>query len=75
MEDVAPDGPEHKRLELVLRGANRGRDLVKQILAFSRQTEQDRIPLALSQTVKEGLKLLRPTLPSTIEIASKSLTN
>ena len=31
--DVAADGPEHQRLELVLRGANRGRDLVKQIRA------------------------------------------
>ena len=73
MEDVTPDGPEHRRLELVLKGARRGRDLVRQILTFSRQTEQDRRPLALNQTVEEGLKLLRATLPSTIEIVSQSL--
>ena len=48
---------------------------MKQILTFSRQTEQDKKPLALNQVVEEGLKLLRPTLPSTIEIVSKSLTN
>jgi two-component system cell cycle sensor histidine kinase/response regulator CckA len=45
---------------------------VKQILTFSRQTTQDRKPLAFKQVVEEGLKLLRPTLPSTIEIISTS---
>ena len=34
LEDIAPDSPEHKRLELALKGANRGRDLVRQILDF-----------------------------------------
>ena len=75
MEDVTPDGPEHRRLELVLKGARRGRDLVRQILTFSRQTEQDRRPLALNQTVEEGLKFLRATLPSTIQIISRSSTD
>jgi PAS domain S-box-containing protein len=72
LEDINPDGPEYKRLGLALKGANRGRDLVKQILTFSRQTTQDRKPLAFKQVVEEGLKLLRPTLPSTIEIISTS---
>jgi two-component system cell cycle sensor histidine kinase/response regulator CckA len=75
LENVPADSPEHRRLELVLKGANRGRDLVKQILAFSRQSEQDKKPLALNEVVGEGLKLLRPTLPSTIKIITKSLTN
>lgn len=75
MEDITPDGPEYRRLELVLKGARRGRDLVKQILTFSRQTEQDRRPLALNQTVEEGLKFLRATLPSTIQIISRSSTD
>jgi PAS domain S-box-containing protein len=74
MEDAAPDGPEYRRLEMALKGANRGRDLVKQILSFSRQTGQDRAPLNLSSIVKEGLQLLRPALPSTIEIVSKNST-
>jgi CheY-like chemotaxis protein len=46
----------------------RAKDLVKQILTFSRQTEQERIPLKISPIVKEALKLLRSSLPSTIEI-------
>lgn len=75
MEDVPPDSPEYRRLKLALKGANRGRDLVKQILAFSRQTGHDRKSLALSHIIEEALKLLRPALPSTIEIVWKSLTN
>ena len=75
LEDIAPDSPERKRLELVLKGAKRGRDLVRQILTFSRKSEQDKKPLALSQSVEEGLELLRPTLPTTIDIVSKCLTN
>lgn len=75
MEDLPPDGPEHRRLKLALKGANRGRDLVKQILAFSRQTGHDRKSLVLSQIIEEALRLLRPALPSTIEIVWKSLTN
>jgi PAS domain S-box-containing protein len=75
LEDMNPDGPEYKRLELVLKGANRGRDLVKQILSFSRQNVQDRKVVALNQSVEEGLKLLRPTLPSTIEIVSTRSTD
>ena len=71
-EDLVPDSPEYRKLGLVLKGANRGRDLVKQILAFSRKAEQDKKPLAMNHIVEEGLKLLRPTLPSTIEIASES---
>jgi len=75
MEDLSPDSPECRRLKLALKGANRGRDLVKQILAFSRQTGHDRKPLALSHIIEEALRLLRPALPSTIEIVWKGLTN
>ena len=60
---------------MVLKGAYRGRDLVKQILTFSRKAEQDKKPVSLSHVVQEGLKLLRPTLPSAIEIITTSLTN
>jgi signal transduction histidine kinase/ligand-binding sensor domain-containing protein/CheY-like chemotaxis protein len=71
-ELVLDDLPEgtlvRKNVQHVLSGANRAADLVKQILAFSRQVEQERKPLNLSTIVKEALKLLRSSLPVTIEI-------
>ncbi|MHB8109316.1 MAG: hybrid sensor histidine kinase/response regulator [Syntrophorhabdaceae bacterium] len=72
LEELGTDSPEHRRLELVLKGAERGRDLVKQILAFSRQGEQERESLVLARIVEEVLKLLKPAFPSTIEVISKN---
>jgi two-component system, cell cycle sensor histidine kinase and response regulator CckA len=64
--------PDNKTVDLalrqVLKAAFRGRDLVKQILAFSRKTHQEVIPLKLTPLVKETIKLLKATLPSTLEI-------
>ncbi len=74
-EDSVAGKPQHRRIGLVLKGAYRGRELVKQILAFSRQKAHDLKPVALCGVVEEGLKLLRPALPSTIEIRSRSLTD
>ncbi|HBA53400.1 MAG TPA: hybrid sensor histidine kinase/response regulator, partial [Syntrophorhabdus aromaticivorans] len=67
-EDTTPHTPQYRRLGLVLRGAHRGRDLIRQILTFSRRTDHEQKPVALGNIVKEGLKLLRPVLPTTIEI-------
>jgi PAS domain S-box-containing protein len=52
----------------VLHAGRRAKDLVKQILTFSRQTGQERIPVPVRLIVKEVVKLLRASLPSTIEI-------
>ena len=52
----------------VHKGAIRARDLVKQILTFSRKTEEERQPLQISLIVKEALKLLRSSIPTTIAI-------
>jgi CheY-like chemotaxis protein len=60
--------PIHTNLEEVLKAGYRARDLVKQLLTFSRQTDQDKKPLQVSIVVKEALKMLRATLPTTIEI-------
>ena len=50
---------------------DRARDLVKQILAFSRKQKHERQPTRLHLVVREALKLLRSTIPSTIEIRSR----
>jgi PAS domain S-box-containing protein len=73
-EDSAPDTPEHMRLGLILKGAERGRDLVKQILTFSRQTTHEKKPVVLCDIIEEVLKLLRPALPSTITIRKRNST-
>jgi PAS domain S-box-containing protein len=68
VDDLQEDSLEQRNAKSVLSAAHRATDLVKQILAFSRQSERQRKPLQLSLIVKEALKLLRSTLPSTIEI-------
>ncbi len=56
------------QLAEVLKACTRAKDLVLQILAFSRASEQELKPLDLGPIVKEALKLLRATLPANIEI-------
>jgi PAS domain S-box-containing protein len=53
-------------LNEVLRAANRASQLVQQILSFSRRTPQERRIAPMAPLVREALKLLRSTLPSTI---------
>jgi len=66
--DVAEWSPAHKNLETVRNACFRARDIVRQILSFSRQNEQERNPLILESIVKESLKMLRSSLPTTIDI-------
>jgi PAS domain S-box-containing protein len=73
-EDAIPGSSEQKRIELVEKAAFRGRDLVKQILTFSRQTSRDKEPLVLREVIEEVLKLLRSVLPSTIAIDTRMST-
>ena len=71
-ELVLLDAPLEERmrqyLQMVLQAAERGRNLVKQIIAFSRTKEQERKPLQAEPLIKEALKFLRASLPSTVEI-------
>ncbi|MFZ2090008.1 MAG: PAS domain S-box protein [Desulfobaccales bacterium] len=57
-----------RRLQQVLKAGKRGKDLVSQILSFSRPSPQERRPVKLSGIVKEAVNMLRATLPSTIEL-------
>jgi PAS domain S-box-containing protein len=63
--------PAKQNLQEVLKASHRAKDLVRQILTFSRQGEQERKPALIFPIVKETLKLLRASLPSTIEIRQK----
>ena len=66
--DTQKDSMEHYNTEQVLKAGHRAKDLVKQILAFSRKSEQDKKIIFLTPIIKEVLKLLRVSLPTTIEI-------
>jgi len=63
-------GAVRENLEEVFRAAQRAKDLVKQILTFGRQIEPDRKPVQIHEIAREALKLLRASLPATIEIES-----
>ncbi|MFZ2448097.1 MAG: PAS domain S-box protein [Syntrophobacteraceae bacterium] len=65
------EGPLKTNLEAVLNAGCRAGNLVKQILSFSRRTEQKFVPVKLSPIVTESLRFLRASLPATIEIRQK----
>jgi CheY-like chemotaxis protein len=64
------DNPDNiqNNLSEVLKGANRAKELVQQILTFSRKKEQELNPVKVQLIIKEALNLLRSSLPATIEI-------
>lgn len=55
----------------ILTAGERARDLIKQILAFSRQSEMELRPVLLQQTVVEAIRLMRATIPTTIAIETR----
>ena len=67
-EDASAPEAVRDSLGLVLNSSMRARDLVKQILTFSRKTEAEYSPLELRNVVNESLKMLRSVIPSTVEI-------
>ena len=70
LHDLPEDSHARSNMTQVLQAGNRARDLVKQILAFSRKSNSDQRLINLVPITKEVMKLLRASLPSTIEIRS-----
>jgi len=58
----------HYHIQRVEEASRRAKDLVTQILNFSRHSSQEKRPLKIGTIIKESLKLLRSSLPTTIEI-------
>ncbi|MBI5800610.1 MAG: PAS domain S-box protein [Verrucomicrobia bacterium] len=65
--DLPPGSPLTGSVQQIMRGTLRARDLVRQLLTFSRSKETRREPTRLGATVEEAMKLLRASLPSSIE--------
>ena len=62
-------------LPLVLQAASRGRELVDQIITFSRHKERDLKPLSVRPILKEALKFVRSNLPKNIELREQIATD
>ncbi len=68
LREAPPGSKIQKGLEHILTAANRSRELAEQLLYFSRQAEPQRLQIRLQDVIDEAVKLLRASLPSTIEI-------
>lgn len=67
-DDALPESSMVENLSRVIQAGERAKDLISQILAFSRQSEHNSIPFQPASIVKEVVKMLRHAIPSTIEI-------
>ena len=65
---LEPDSPIHSRLSIIYQVTQRARELNRQILSFSRKSEDRRIPFDLSAVTREAVRLLRSTLPKNIHL-------
>ncbi len=67
-EDLGPGHPSQEYVESIMTAANRARELVQQILTFSRRRESEKRVLSLQPIVGECIKLLRSTIPAMVKI-------
>ena len=75
LDDLEENSPVRNNLHEILEAGKRAKDLVRQILTFSRQTEHELSPVQIDLIVKETLTLLRASLPTTIEIQKNIKTD
>jgi PAS domain S-box-containing protein len=66
--ELTPDHPVRARIERILKAGQRAKDLIEQILAYSRQTPGQRTVIDLGADLNGVLDILRATVPSTIDI-------
>jgi PAS domain S-box-containing protein len=74
LRDVGADNAIRPYLEQVLKSSKRAADLVKQILLISRKKEQQKVMMQLEPIIKESVKLLRASLPATVEIRQEIIS-
>lgn len=68
LEEIPEESPARLNVRRIVSAAERARNLVKQILAYSRQPEQQQIALMPGSLLKESLKFLRATAPAGISV-------
>jgi two-component system cell cycle sensor histidine kinase/response regulator CckA len=67
-DDLPPDSPLQESVAEILMAANRAKELVNQIVLFSRQSKAEPKPLKLQPVVMEAVKLIRSSIPATIDL-------
>jgi PAS domain S-box-containing protein len=68
MEDIPEWNPVHANLKEIKSAGLRAAGIVKQLLTFSRKTEHEMMPIGAITVIKDSLKFLRSTIPTSIEI-------
>ncbi len=69
--DVSKGSQLENHLQEIFKAGNRAKELVRQILSFAHQTDDQIRPVAVKPIAKEALKLIRASIPTTIEIRSR----
>ncbi len=68
LADMPTEHTVRRNLERILTASLRAREMIKQLLSFSRKEECGRKPLRLNSVIAESLKLMRASLPANISI-------
>ncbi len=68
LEDIPEWNPTHANLEAIKTAGLRAAGIVKQLLNFSRRTDQKLIPIGVVTIIKDALKFLRATIPATVKM-------
>ncbi len=71
LQEASPDSCQQAYLDQILTASTRARDLVRQVLAFSRQAQTERRPVRVQAVLEEAIELLRASLPATVEIRQR----
>jgi PAS domain S-box-containing protein len=71
LEDIPNWNPVHQNLQAIKTASLKAAGIVKQLLHFSRKTDQKLKPIGAVTVIKDSLKFLRSTIPSTIEIKTQ----
>jgi len=71
LADLPSETSLRNKLEAIHSSGERARELVSQILAFSRKDELIRSPIEMHMIIKDAFKLLRPAIPTTINIQTQ----
>ncbi len=68
LADVSKEHSAHQNLERILTASLRAREMIQQLLSFSRKEESGRKPIVLNTVIAESVKLMRASLPTNISI-------